>query len=70
GSACSSASLEPSHVLTAMGLSNEQSHGSLRFTVGPENTEQEIDYVASVLPEIVGKLRAMSPFAPALAQRS
>ena len=70
GSACSSASLEPSHVLTAMGLSNEQSHGSLRFTIGPENTEDEIDYVASVLPEIVAKLRAMSPFAPALAQRS
>ena len=70
GSACSSASLEPSHVLTAMGLSNEQSHGSLRFTVGPENTEEEIDYVARVLPEIVSKLRAMSPFAPALAQRS
>lgn len=70
GSACSSASLEPSHVLTAMGLSNEQSHGSLRFTVGPENTEEEIDYVGTVLPDIVAKLRAMSPFAPALSRRS
>lgn len=69
GSACSSASLEPSHVLTAMGLSNEESHGSLRFTVGPENTEEEIDYVGNVLPDIVAKLRAMSPIAPALSRR-
>jgi len=61
GSACSSASLEPSHVLLALGLSPEQAHGSLRFTLGRENTEADIERVLSVLPGIVTKLRAMSP---------
>lgn len=61
GSACSSASLEPSHVLTAIGLKPEESHGSLRFSLGRENTQEEIDYVIEVMPEIVEKLRAMSP---------
>jgi cysteine desulfurase len=61
GSACSSASLEPSHVLLALGLSPEQAHGSLRFTLGRENSEEDIERVLQVLPGIVAKLRAMSP---------
>lgn len=61
GSACTSGSLDPSHVLLAMGLSHEIAHGSLRMTLGRENTEEDIDYVLEVLPEIVERLRAMSP---------
>jgi len=61
GSACSSSSLEPSHVLLALGLSPEQAHGSLRFTLGRENTEEGIECVLEVLPRVVAKLRAMSP---------
>jgi cysteine desulfurase len=61
GSACSSASLEPSHVLLALGLSPELAHGSLRFTLGRENTEADVERVLEVLPGIVAKLRAMSP---------
>lgn len=61
GSACSSASMEPSHVLVALGLPAELCHGSLRLSLGNENTEEDVDYVLSVLPGIVGKLRAMSP---------
>jgi cysteine desulfurase len=61
GSACSSSSLEPSHVLLAMGLAHEQAHGSLRFTLGKWTTEEEIGQVLEVLPRIVAKLRAMSP---------
>jgi len=61
GSACSSGSLEPSHVLLSLGLSHEQAHGSLRLSLGKWTTEEEIDRVLEVLPRIVGKLRAMSP---------
>ena len=61
GSACSSSSLEPSHVLRALGLSPEQAHGSLRFSLGKWTTEEEIGRVLEVLPKIVVKLRAMSP---------
>jgi len=61
GSACSSSSLEPSHVLLAMGLSHELAHGSLRFSLGKWTTEEEIERVLDVLPRIVAKLRAMSP---------
>jgi cysteine desulfurase len=61
GSACSSASLEPSHVLLALGLSPEQAHGSLRFTLGRENSEEDIERVLDILPGIIAKLRAMSP---------
>ncbi len=64
GSACTSGSLEPSHVLTAMGLSPEVAHGSLRFSLGKENTEEEVNKVLEVLPPIVEKLRAMSPLYP------
>jgi cysteine desulfurase len=61
GSACSSGSLEPSHVLLAMGIPPEVAHGSLRLTLGRENTEEDVDYVLEILPGIVQKLRAMSP---------
>jgi cysteine desulfurase len=61
GSACTSGSLEPSHVLTAMGFSHEVAHGSLRLTLGKENTREEIEYVLEILPGIVEKLRQMSP---------
>jgi cysteine desulfurase len=61
GSACTSMSLSPSHVLTAMGFPPEIAHGSLRMTLGKGNTEEEIDYVLDVLPEIVSRLRGMSP---------
>ena len=64
GSACSSQSLTPSHVLTAIGLRPEIAHGSLRLTLGRENTEKEIDYVLKVLPKIVEGLRRISPLAP------
>lgn len=61
GSACTSASLEPSHVLLAMKLPVEICHGSLRLTLGKDNTPEDVDYVVSILPGIVDKLRAMSP---------
>ncbi len=62
GSACSSHRLEPSHVLIAMGLGPERAHGSLRLTVGKENTKEEINYVVDVLKEEVKNLRRISPF--------
>ena len=61
GSACTSGSLEPSHVLIAMGYSHEVAHGSLRLTLGRENTDGDVDYVLSILPGIIHKLREMSP---------
>ena len=61
GSACTSGSLDPSHVLLAIGLSHEVAHGSLRFSIGYMNTQEEIDYVLQELVPIVERLRAMSP---------
>jgi cysteine desulfurase NifS len=61
GSACTSGSLDPSHVLLAIGLPHEIAHGSLRFTLGPENTKEEIDYVIDKLKDVVQSLRDMSP---------
>ena len=61
GSACSSGSLDPSHVLLAIGLSHEVAHGSLRLSIGSHNTEEDIDFVIEKLPGIVDKLRQMSP---------
>jgi cysteine desulfurase len=61
GSACTSTSLEPSHVLLAIGLSPENAHGSLRLTLGRWTKEEDIDYLLEHLPRIVSKLRAMSP---------
>jgi len=62
GSACTSGSLEPSHVLLAIGLPHEIAHGSLRFSLGKYNEEKDVDRVLEVLPGIVEKLRKMSPF--------
>ena len=64
GSACTSKTLEPSHVLLAIGLKHEEAHGSLLFTLGKQNTEEEIQYVLSLLPGIVKKLRDISPLTP------
>jgi cysteine desulfurase len=61
GSACTSGSLDPSHVLLAIGLTHEIAHGSLRFTLGRDTVEADIDRVLAVLPKIVEKLRSMSP---------
>ena len=61
GSACTSGSLDPSHVLMALGLTHEVAHGSLRLTLGRDNTDAEIDYVLEILPPIVQRLREMSP---------
>jgi cysteine desulfurase len=61
GSACTSGSLEPSHVLLATGLPVEISHGSLRLTLGTVNTDADVDYVLEVLPRVVSRLREMSP---------
>ena len=61
GSACTSSSLEPSHVLTAIALPHEFAHGSLRFTLGRTTTSEEIEHVMKVLPPIVKKLRSISP---------
>lgn len=61
GSACTSGSLDPSHVLLAIGLPHEIAHGSLRLTINEETTKEELDYVVESLKEIVGRLRDMSP---------
>jgi len=64
GSACTSKTLEPSHVLLAIGLAHEEAHGSLVFTMGKQNSEEDVDYVLEVLPGVVKRLRAMSPLTP------
>ena len=61
GSACTSGSLDPSHVLLAIGLPHEIAHGSLRMTLGAENTLEEVDHTVDVMKEIVAHLRNMSP---------
>lgn len=61
GSACTSGSLEPSHVLLSMGIPHEVAHGSIRITMGKDNTDEDIDYFMEVMPPIVKRLRAMSP---------
>lgn len=61
GSACTSGSLDPSHVLLAIGLPHEIAHGSLRLTFSDDNTEEDIDYILSTVPSVVERLRSMSP---------
>ena len=62
GSACTTASLEPSHVLLSIGLPHEIAHGSLRLTLSAENTEDEIDYIIKEVPEVVDRVRGISSF--------
>jgi len=62
GSACSSKSLEPSHVLLALGLTHEDAHGSLRFSLGRYNTDGDVSHLLEALPPVVERLRSMSPF--------
>jgi len=64
GSACTAKTLEPSHVLRAIGLKHEEAHGSLLFTLGKQNTEEEVNYVIRIMPDIVKRLRKMSPLTP------
>ncbi len=64
GSACTAKTLEPSHVLLATGLKHEEAHGSLLFTLGKQNTEEEVDYAVGIMPDIVKRLRAISPLTP------
>lgn len=61
GSACSSASLDPSHVLLAIGLPHEIAHGSVRLSLGRENSEDDVDYILDIIPKVIARLRAMSP---------
>jgi cysteine desulfurase len=60
GSACASGSVEPSHVLLAMGYTQEEAHGALRLTLGRENGEADIDHVIAVVPELVASLRGLT----------
>lgn len=64
GSACTSGSLDPSHVLLALGLTHEVAHGSVRLTLGDGTTDEDIDYVLETLPKVAHRLRAMSPISP------
>ena len=64
GSACTSKTLEPTHVLLAIGLAHEEAHGSLVFTLGKQNSEEDVDYVLEMLPDVVKRLRALSPLTP------
>ena len=64
GSACTSGSLDPSHVLLALGLTHEVAHGSVRMTLGDDTTDEDIDYVLETLPKVAQRLRAMSPISP------
>ena len=61
GSACTSGSLDPSHVLLAIGRVHDVAHGSLRLTLGAENTEEEVDYLLEKIPYVVQKVRSFSP---------
>lgn len=61
GAACSSGAIEPSHVLTAMGLTGEEARASIRFSLGKQTTAADIDFVAERVPEVVTRLRELSP---------
>jgi len=64
GSACAAKTLQPSHCLMALGLQAEEAHGSLMLTLGQENTQEDVDMVNSVVPDIIKRLRDMSPLTP------
>ena len=64
GSACTTGSLDPSHVLVAMGLSPARARGSVRFSLGIDNTDEDVDYLLKHLPTIIAKLRTVSPASP------
>jgi cysteine desulfurase len=64
GSACTSGSLEPSHVMGAMGVDVALAHSSTRFSLGPDSTEEDVDYILEILPPIIQRLREMSPLYP------
>lgn len=66
GAACSSGAVEPSHVLLAIGLSPDQARSSLRFSLGRQTTDEEIDHAIAKIPEVVARLRALSPRAAAM----
>ncbi len=70
GSACTSGSLEPSHVLRAMGVPFTAAHGSIRFSLSRYNTEEEVDFTIEQMPDIIRRLRELSPFVPSCACRS
>ena len=61
GAACSSGAIEPSHVLTAMGLSPDRARGSMRFSLGKQNTAEDVDIALRLIPEVVARLREISP---------
>jgi cysteine desulfurase len=61
GAACSSGAIEPSHVLTAMGLGSDRARASLRFSLGKQNTGEDIDFALALVPEAVARLRELSP---------
>ena len=61
GSACTSGSLDPSHVMLALGLTHEVAHGSLRLSISDEITDEDVDYILEVIPKVVTRLRDMSP---------
>ena len=61
GAACSSGAIEPSHVLTAMGLSPDRARGSIRFSLGKQNTAEDVDFAIRLVPEVVARLREISP---------
>ena len=69
GSACSSASLDASHVLLAMGVPHEKAHGSVRLSITHETTDEDIDYIIENLPPIVHRLRDMSPLWEKIAKK-
>ena len=61
GAACSSGAIEPSHVLTAMGLSADRARGSIRFSLGKQNTGEDVKFALALVPEVVARLREISP---------
>ena len=64
GSACTAKTLQPSHALLAMGLKHEEAHGSLMITLGKQTTQKDGDYIKEILPNIIKRLRSMSPLTP------